>query len=75
MLNMNEFMREFFKSKPGFYFFDPSEPFCADGTCISQKGNEIYFSDANHFSKVGSVRIVEYFENDFLDLMPSDRRD
>lgn len=75
VLNMNQFMRNYFESKPNFYFIDPSEPFCAEGTCISQKGNEIYFSDANHFSKVGSVQIVEYFENTFLDLMPSERKE
>jgi len=75
VLRMNEFMREYFKSKPNFYFFDPTEPFCTDGTCISQKGNEIYFSDANHFSKVGSVRIMEYFEDAFLDLMPAERKE
>lgn len=75
VLNMNQFMRNYFESKPDFYFIDPSEPFCAEGTCISQKGNEIYFSDANHFSKVGSVQIAKYFENTFLDLMPSEKKE
>jgi peptidoglycan/LPS O-acetylase OafA/YrhL len=66
---INNFMKEYFKDLDNFYFIDPSEPFCEDGTCISQLGNKIYFSDINHFSKVGSVHAVAYFEDTFLDIM------
>ncbi|MDO8896582.1 MAG: SGNH hydrolase domain-containing protein, partial [Bacteroidales bacterium] len=55
---INDFMKDYFKDLDNFHFLDPSEPFCEDGTCISQVGNKIYFSDVNHFSKVGSVYIV-----------------
>ena len=66
---INNFMKDYFKDLDNFYFFNPSEPFCEDGKCISQVGNEIYFSDADHFSKVGSVRVMKYFEDDFLQVM------
>ncbi|MDP2234842.1 MAG: acyltransferase family protein [Bacteroidales bacterium] len=72
---INDFMKEYFKDLDNFHFLDPSEPFCEDGTCISQVGNKIYFSDVNHFSKVGSVYIVEYFEDFFLNIMSHDEKE
>jgi|GEM_PF-813071 len=73
-IDINNFMMDYFKGKDNFWFIDPSEPFCDDGTCISQVGNNIYFSDVDHFSKVGSVQVMEYYEDTFLDIMASDRR-
>ena len=72
---INNFMKNYFKDLDNFYFFNPSEPFCADGKCISQVGNKIYFSDANHFSKVGSLRVMEYLEDDFLQIIAADSRE
>ncbi|MDP3441924.1 MAG: acyltransferase family protein, partial [Ignavibacteria bacterium] len=71
---INDFLKNYFNDLDNFYFMNPSEPFCEDGTCISQIGNKIYFSDVNHFSKVGSVHVVEYFENSFLELMSHDKK-
>ncbi|MFZ4414675.1 MAG: acyltransferase family protein [Bacteroidales bacterium] len=68
-VDINSFMKVYFKDLDNFYFLNPSEPFCEDSTCISQVGNNIYFSNADHFSKVGSVRVVEYFEDTLLDIM------
>jgi hypothetical protein len=70
-IDINNFMKNYFKDSHNVYFLDPSEPFCEDGMCISQMGNNIYFSNADHFSKVGSVRVVEYFEDTLLDIMSS----
>ncbi len=66
---INNFMKNYFRDLDNFYFLNPSEPFCEDGKCNSQVGNKIYFSDANHFSKVGSLRVVEYLEDDFLQII------
>jgi hypothetical protein len=65
-IEINSFMKTYFEDLDNFYFLDPSAPFCENGKCLSQVGNEIYFSDVNHFSKVGSVRAMEYLEEDFL---------
>lgn len=70
-IDMNNYMRDYFKNLHNFYFINPSEPFCDDGTCISQVGNKIYFSDVDHFSKVGSVYVMEYFEDTLLKIMSS----
>lgn len=68
-IDINTFMEEYFKNLDNFYFINPSEPICEDGTCISQVGNQIYFSDANHLSKVGSVYVMEYFEDQILNIL------
>ncbi len=73
-IDMNNFMKDYFEAKDNFYFIDPSEPFCEDGTCNSQVGNNIYFSDVDHFSKVGSVQVMEYYEDTFLDIMAADSK-
>ncbi len=71
-IEINSFMKMYFEDLENFYFLDPSEPFCENGKCLSQLGNEIYFSDVNHFSKVGSVRAMEYLEEDFLRIISAD---
>lgn len=72
---INDFMKNYFNDLDNFYFLNPSEPFCEDGKCISQVGNKIYFSDANHFSKVGSVYAIEYFEDVLIDIYSSGTRE
>lgn len=71
-IEINSFMKMYFEDLENFYFLDPSEPFCENGKYLSQLGNEIYFSDVNHFSKVGSVRAMEYLEEDFLRIISAD---
>lgn len=70
-VDINRFMEDYFHDLDNFYFLNPSDPFCEDSICISQLGNKIYFSNADHFSKVGSVRAVEYFEDTLLEIMSS----
>jgi len=73
-IDMNNYMRDYFKNLDNFHFINPSEPFCEDGICISQLGNNIYFSDVDHFSKVGSVYVMEYFEEEFLQIMSPENK-
>lgn len=69
---LNQFMRDYFADKQNFYFIDPSAPFCEDGSCISQIGSTIYFSDKDHLSIQGSIRLFEYFEAEFMQIMKRD---
>lgn len=71
-VEINAFMKEYFSGKENFYFIDPSEPFCEDGSCISQQGSTIYFSDKDHLSIQGSIRLFEHFEEEFMQIMERD---
>lgn len=69
LIEINQFMSGYFKNKSNIFFIDPTQAFCEDGTCLSQLGNKIYFSDVDHFSKDGSIHVMEYFEDAFLEIM------
>ena len=69
VVDFNEYMSAYFNEKSGFYFLDPTEPFCKDGSCLSQVGTDIYFSDINHFSKDGAIHAIQHFEDTLLSIM------
>ncbi|MCF8365680.1 MAG: acyltransferase [Bacteroidales bacterium] len=74
LVEINDFMSAYFKDKKNLVFIDPTQAFCEDGTCLSQFNTKIYFSDVDHLSKVGSVHVMEYFEDKFLQIMTPDTK-
>jgi len=69
LIEINNYMRDYFKDMNNIFFIDPTQAFCEDGTCLSQLNNKIYFSDVDHLSIDGSIHVMEYFENQFLTIM------
>lgn len=65
----NAFFKKYFEGKSNIVFIDPSAPICKDGTCVIQEGKSIYFSDSNHLTKEGAVKVLGYFEQQILDLL------
>ncbi len=65
----NKFLKDYFQSNENIIFIDPSDAFCKDGVCLRQKNNEIYFSDGGHLSKTGSLKVVKFLENRFVEIL------
>lgn len=65
----NNYFKTYFKSIPNIKFIDPSAPLCEDGTCIIQNGSSIYFSDSNHLTKEGALKVLSYFEDELLNVL------
>ena len=52
------------------WMMDAETAFCDnDNNCLEQKGNEIYFSDKNHLSKIGSLKAVIAIEDQLTKLV------
>jgi len=65
-IKVNEFFEDYFSKYDNINFIDPSTVLCENNLCLSQEGNEIYFSDSTHLSKDGSLHVIQYLENMFL---------
>ncbi|WP_430428585.1 acyltransferase family protein [Maribacter litoralis] len=63
---INSFFKSFFDGNENIQFIDPTKPLCSDGRCLEQENGNIYFSDKDHLSKSGSLKVVESFEDTFL---------
>jgi len=63
---VNEFFENYFSKYDNINFINPSKALCENNLCLSQEGNEIYFSDYCHLSRDGSLHVIKYFEQEFL---------
>ncbi|MGB3149323.1 MAG: acyltransferase family protein [Maribacter sp.] len=66
VFDINLFFKSFFADHENIQFIDPTQPLCSDGRCLEQENGNIYFSDKDHLSKSGSLKVVESFESTFL---------
>lgn len=65
-VEFNQFFEHFFKTNEKIVFIDPSKALCENGTCLKQKNDNIYYSDINHFSQIGSLHAVAYMKDTLL---------
>ena len=63
---INSFLKDYVKNKPNLFYLDPRVPFCDKGECYAQNGNDIFLSDWDHLSKVGSLKLIEHYEKQIL---------
>ena len=70
-IDINTFFQKYFEAINNIYFINPSHAFCEQGVCIKQIDSKIYFSDKDHLSQAGSIKAVQYFEQEFLEIVNS----
>lgn len=70
-IDINTFFQNYFEGKNNINFINPSLAFCEQGVCVKQIDAKIYFSDENHLSQAGSIKAIQYFEKDLLDIINS----
>lgn len=62
----NRVLEQYASTRPNTIFLDPFEVFCQDGLCSSASDDAVYYSDALHLSKAGSLRAVAHFKEAVL---------
>ncbi|WP_157841057.1 acyltransferase family protein [Neotamlana nanhaiensis] len=63
---INSYFRDYFNKFTNIHFINPSDVFCEDNMCIEQENGEIYFSDKDHLSKLGSLKVIKSIEKKLL---------
>jgi len=53
-------------------FINPSDFFCNNGLCFEKEGSQIYFSDASHLSKEGSLKAVKHMEDRLIHILENE---
>jgi peptidoglycan/LPS O-acetylase OafA/YrhL len=71
----NTFFKNYFQFSKNIIFIDPSDAYCTDGICLKQMNDKIYYSDNNHLTKDGSLEVIKYLEQDFIDILKVNRKD
>ncbi|NQY30246.1 MAG: acyltransferase [Flavobacteriaceae bacterium] len=66
---LNSYFLKYFSKSKNIIFINPADAFCENGLCLEFNGSEIYFSDASHLSKDGSLRAVKYMKNQLLEII------
>lgn len=67
----NRALEKFAAATPGVTFLDPYDAFCQNGFCKSYGGEKVYYSDAYHLSKAGSVVAIRTFKNKLVSILNS----
>ncbi|WP_217476624.1 acyltransferase family protein [Stutzerimonas stutzeri] len=62
----NKILAQYASARPNTIFLDPFDAFCANGLCSSAGDDAVYYSDALHLSKAGSVRAISHFKEAVL---------
>lgn len=57
-------LRKFSQSRKQVLFLDPYDVLCDESFCYVSEGNEVYYSDHAHLSKIGSKKVIQYFWHD-----------
>jgi peptidoglycan/LPS O-acetylase OafA/YrhL len=65
----NRALEKFASSTPGVTFLNPFDAFCKDDFCKSYGGEKVYYSDAFHLSKAGSVVVIHAFKNKLISVL------
>ena len=67
----NRALEKFAAATPGVTFLNPYDAFCQNGFCKSYDGEKVYYSDASHLSKAGSVVAIRTFRNMLVSILNS----
>lgn len=68
-LELNSYFKKHFAKSENILFINPADAFCEGELCLEQKDGEIYFSDINHLSQDGSLRVVKYMKEKLLKII------
>jgi len=69
LFQINSYFTKYFEKYKNIHFINPSDIFCADKKCLEQEMGKIYFSDKDHLSKTGSLKVIEVIEQELLNKM------
>ena len=69
LFQINNYFNYYFEKYKNIHFINPSDIFCDDKKCLEQEMGMIYFSDKDHLSKTGSLKVIETFEQELLNFM------
>ena len=64
--DINLFFKTFFEEHDNIQFVDPTNSLCVADLCLEQDNGNIVFSDKDHLSKYGSLKVVKNLERTFL---------
>lgn len=69
LFQINRYFLKYFEEHENIHFINPSDIFCTEKKCLEQELGKIYFSDKDHLSKEGSLKVIETIEKELLNSM------
>ncbi len=63
---MNDYFETFFDDYKNIHFINPSNVFCTGNDCLEQESGKIYFSDKDHLTKTGALKVIQSIEKELL---------
>lgn len=66
---VNQSIEAYFKNRDNVLFINPIEALCEGEDCVEKLNNEIYYSDNDHLSYNGTMKVLKYYEGSIIDFI------
>ena len=66
---VNQSIEAYFKNRDNVLFINPTEVLCEGEDCVEKLNNEIYYSDNDHLSYNGTMKVLKYYEGSIIDFI------
>lgn len=66
---VNQSIENYFKNRDNVLFINPIDALCDGEDCVEKSNNEIYYSDNDHLSIDGTMKVLKHYEDAIIDFI------